>query len=790
MRRRQGWQRAPVASLALIVGLGLAACGRGDTPPPPEVVDVPQPVVPVVDDRHPTVIEADDLVLAGYRTQAIDLLTLYTDRNPQDADARRRLRELRIDERKDEISALLSEQADLRGSVLGDPLYEHARAAADEVIVRQLEMVEFLIDQERYEDAVSMTQQVIETQPEAEAALILMERLMDHLLERERANVESIRDQRRGQVLTSVVEDATVPLRPDPIARTVLIFDEDLEELEQVALMQRLRQRVPMVNYREAQLRDVLEDLFAVAGLNYVLLDSSLSDQTLTIYQVDETVEHLLEIASRMVDVRFNYRGGSVYVTDSDSPILINEVIRLKSGLTDVQTPVEMLEISESGDDDEGGGGDGGNINPADIFGGGGDEPTSDVERFLVEILDGDPPMVDWPDGSRWYLDRKTNTLVLHATPAAIAEVKRLLHAVDVQPPQVLIEAKFVEVTDEAAYELGVDWAFGFDDTTAGGTRIFSVDPSSPLGGLPPQPGAGVVQGAPAGIPESFSTGGLLFGVARTGSSGLNFEARLSALAGRNEASVLSEPKILTVNNSVGMIDLRQEFAYISDYDNRSVPVTVDSGDGGGTVNVDNQNILVPVPEKETQGITLAITPSIARNDDIITLRISPSVRELLQVRQFPFQDPSLGTDPDERVRFIELPIFDTRRIATQLNVRDGQTIVLGGLVTEDDIEGREGIPGLQDIPGFGQLFRTDVEYQNRRKLLIFVTAHLIDPTGASFTDEVRHLRDTARTTLPMAVREREAARLELEADAAAEAAREARERRPEFSTPPADEAP
>ena len=696
-RGQRAWRSSALAAVVASM-VALAGCGgepeRAPTQPP--AVDR-SARLSTPDNRAPVVIEADDLVAAGRLSEAIALLELYTDQRPGDEAASRRLRELRIEERKAEIRGLLTEQADLRGSVLGDPVYETARMAADEDLGRQLEMIEYLITEERYEDAVTMTQSVLELQPEADAALILMERLMNHLVLRERANVEQAREIRRDQSITDVIESGSMPAEPRPIPRTVLIFEEDLQELERERLLQRLRLRVPMVNYREAQMRDVLEDLFAVAGLNYVMLDSSLSAETLTIYQVDETVENLLEIITRMVDVRFNYRGGSVYVTNANTPILVNEIVRLQSGLTDVQTPVELQDVLEGGEADEA---DGGALDPSAIFTGGEDEPTSDIERFLLEMLDGDPPMVDWPDGSRWYLDRKSNTLFLRSTPATISEVKRLLHAVDFNPPQVLIEAKFVEITDEAARELGVDWAFGFDDTTNGGTRVFSVDPSSTLGGLPPQPGAGVIQGAPGGIPESFSTGGMLFGVARQATSGLNFEVRLAALEGRNQASVLSEPKVLTINNAIGVIELRQEFAYISDYDNRSVPVTVSGSDGSGTVNVDNQNILVPVPEKESQGIVLAITPSVARNDDIITLRISPVVRELLQVRQFAFQDPSLGTDPDERVRFIELPIFDTRRIATLLNVRDGQTIVLGGLVTEDDMVGREGVPGLADIPG------------------------------------------------------------------------------------------
>ena len=85
-----------------------------------------------------------------------------------------------------------------------------------------------------------------------------------------------------------------------------------------------------------------------------------------------------------------------------------------------------------------------------------GDEnaPKSDVESFMEQI----ETLVPWPEGSVWYLDRKSNTLFVRSTPSTVAEVKRLIRAIDYNNVQVLIEAKFVEVSEDAFKELGVDW--------------------------------------------------------------------------------------------------------------------------------------------------------------------------------------------------------------------------------------------------------------------------------------------------------------------------------------------
>ena len=162
--------------------------------------------------------------------------------------------------------------------------------------------------------------------------------------------------------------------------------------------------------------------------------------------------------------------------------------------------------------------------------------------------------------------------------------------------------------------------------------------------------------------------------------------------------------------------------------------------------------MLVPQIQVTQEGIELRIIPSVARNSDVVTLNITPTVRQIKNFRKTPFPyQPSPGSSNISLD--IESPEFDTRSLNTSLHVQNGQTVVLGGLVKERDTKSRSGLPWLSRLPGIGLLFGTRSKETDRRHLLIFVTAHLLDPNGAKVGDDIRTLRETARVVLPENIR-------------------------------------
>jgi type II secretory pathway component GspD/PulD (secretin) len=176
------------------------------------------------------------------------------------------------------------------------------------------------------------------------------------------------------------------------------------------------------------------------------------------------------------------------------------------------------------------------------------------------------------------------------------------------------------------------------------------------------------------------------------------------------------------------------------------------------------------------EGFTLRIKPSIARNDDTITLDIRPTVTQQSgqPVSETIKYQPSVGSSTESLV--VQRPNFITRSLGTTMHIKNGQTVVLGGLTTDKVDNSDNGVPGLRTVPGLGRLFSASKNSVDRTNLMIFVTAYIIDPSGAKIGEDVRRLRETATIVMPEEVRLAEAEqrqteeRRRQEAEAAAKA--------------------
>jgi len=749
------WNARIWGGAGLVAGLLLvAACsGRDDAVGGDGTSRVPLQGSPTsfraVPGDDPALAEVRALARADRFEPALDLVRTYRLRHPEDDEAERLELAIEVAEKEHHMRGLVEDQAAADDPVVGDPDYLEARAAARRAVRARLAQVEFLIERQRYPEAVSMCNAILTDHPYNRATNRLKSNLLQYMIDSENDRLRRERAIANGEALNDVWEKGTFPPDPKPIPRTVIVFDEDIEDAERNRVLDKLRLEIPSINYKQAPVGEVLKELFAIAGINYVLLDEAIGQETFTLRLVDVTLEKLLDTMQRSVDIRFNYHGNMVYVTSADSEVLITEIIRLKSGFTDTQRQAQMQDVGAGG----AGGGSG-----TDLFGAEGPENT-DLARLLERI----PDLVEWPAGSQYYIEPKSNTLYLRSSPSTVAEVKRLVHAMDYNSTMVLIEARFVEVSASASMAVGVDWKIGgfktsgSTGTIAGGVQSGgSTIDLTPLGPLS-NPALSNAASAAVENALSASTQGLSLGVIGAGANmNPNFEARINALEEKGLANTLSEPKILTISNATGIIDISRDVVYVSDFENRSVSSDATST-GGNVINTTRQ-VVVPQFERDFEGIVLNVRPSVARNKREVTMQIAPTVREFIRFEEEEFQNP----DTPDITNQIREPVFSTRRLATTLHVLDGQTVVLGGLVSEKSQKNRGGIPFLSRIPLAGALFRTDRKQDERSKLLIFVTAQIIDPSGAAFTKDVRYMRDIARVVLPASVSEElERARIE-----------------------------
>ena len=763
-----------------------------------------------------SIARANDLAAKGDRGGAIKLLEERIRANPDDQLARQTLLGLRIGETEAEVRRLLAEQAKSSPGRLGDPDYEEARKRSATAVQRRLDVAEYYVRQHRYADAVAAINAILRDFPHDPAAMTLKLQVLNALADEERVALVKEKAAARENAINDAIDAAIMPGELPRTKRPIIIFDEDVDAAERAELRKRMQARVDLIfdgiskfkkadgseeTAKPASVRELLQTLFAISGINYVLLDSSIGSETVTLHLVQEPVENCLTVLSKLVKVRYNYSGGTVFVSSSDSEVLVTEIIHLQAGLTDVQATPELGDFggggggssrssrggggsggyggssnSRSGNNSNNGmnnqglnqiggnrggaggtggtgatGGKGGTSGAAGGKGGGGSgEQNSDLERMLEKVPD---LVTDWPSDGKIFLDRKSNTVYVRSTPASITELRRLIKSLDYNNVQVLIEARFVEVADTATSDLGVNWEMGATSaalSVSGVTTGFNtpVTASAPQG----------VGGATFGAPSSATGGNGFFAqVLSLPSTSFGIKTQIAALEQKGLADTLSSPQILTLNNAQGIIQFEKEISYIGSYEN------IGGGASYGNNNQQQQpgqsyyppvysnTAQIPVYEKDSEGIRLSIRPSVARNSDIVTLVITPTVREMVRAPQRESFSNSTGdgssgsiSNPIDRP-----PEFDTRSLATILHIKNGGTVALGGLSREKEQKDRAGVPVLSRVPFLGALFRKDSRLSSRSNLMIFVTAYIIDPSGAKQGDEIERLRDTARIILP-----------------------------------------
>ncbi|MGE3164148.1 MAG: type II secretion system protein GspD [Planctomycetota bacterium] len=330
-------------------------------------------------------------------------------------------------------------------------------------------------------------------------------------------------------------------------------------------------------------------------------------------------------------------------------------------------------------------------------------EPVSHLEKFLARM----PELVPWPDGSTWFLDRRHNLLFVRSEASSLDQIERCLDTLARSPDLIEIEARFLELSAEAARELGVE--FGLTEFAQLGDDREMVSLSPATGqrvGIAP-----LIPGAATGL--NLEVLGIL--------SEPRFEALLRALESEDEAEVLSAPTIASVNNSRATIAITTNLPYVEDY--RPVfDTTVVSRDGLSTSDA-NVALVAVVNDRNFTGIVLNVTPSAGARPNEVQLRIQPVIRDQVDTITIPSGAVVQGVEAPAITR----PVIETRYLDTQLVVTEGATVVLGGLRSNVMRTRVVGIPWLMRAPLIGFLFRRETRVREQRDLLIFVTARRVE---------------------------------------------------------------
>ena len=297
--------------------------------------------------------------------------------------------------------------------------------------------------------------------------------------------------------------------------------------------------------------------------------------------------------------------------------------------------------------------------------------------------------------------DPKSNMVVIRDIPSAIERVTQLLKQVDVKTKQIMIEAKIVEVSTNASRELGIQWGtmyrsgdayiFGGGAGTVGAlpTKTTGTDTrttgTTPLTGGAGFGGSALNVNLPAAV--GLGSGGAI-GIGILAKNTI-LDLQISALETQGNARTLSSPKVVVLDN--------QE-AYIKSGTGILIPTSTTTAGATTTTSV---------TEKEAV-LQLKVTPRVI-NDDQISLKIF-TTRD-----SFDFSRSVQGSPPK-----------NTRETQTSLIVKNGETIVIGGIYTETEAEGEGGVPLLSKIPLIGWLFKKETKTKDKTELLIFITPRII----------------------------------------------------------------
>ena len=313
-------------------------------------------------------------------------------------------------------------------------------------------------------------------------------------------------------------------------------------------------------------------------------------------------------------------------------------------------------------------------------------EVSYDVSRLATEIrnVTGGGIKVSSVNG-RIMLSGKAPDAVTLDKAVVIARqfAPEIINTVQVaQPQQVMLEVRFVEASRQASRELGVQWNVFNSKVTA---NIGSQRPSGALPILSPagEVAAGVLSG---GSPFGFMLGRIIAG-------GTNVDVMINALEERGLARNLAEPNLTALSGDTASFLAGGEFP---------IPVS-------GT----NNSISV---EFKRYGVGLAFTPTVLK-DGLINLKIEP------EVSQFDFNN-AIALGPN----LPPVPALIVRRASTTIELRDGQSFVIGGLLQNLNKASQQQVPWLGDLPVLGQLFASRSFLKDETDLAIIVTPRLVRP--------------------------------------------------------------
>jgi type IV pilus assembly protein PilQ len=563
---------------------------------------------------------------------------------------------------------------------------------AESVPSPQLAKAEALFEKGDYTGAMLECVDLAQANPDAPGLEALQRKIMAEL-ENQRADRAAARAQATaGRMNTDVTRQKSIP---DTYGLRRSIKGQSAPLRTPGTAMQKALQKKINVHLDNVGLTDFVLNIGDSQKIN-IVADSASSDKTLTIHADQVPLSEILDYVSRNLGMAFYVGENIIWATPQDqskpTTPMETRMYRLRKGIDGILDTAADVPAADAGGTDIG--------------------ITQAIRRF-----------VEQPDGADLLFDKKSHALIVKNTVENLAKVEDIIETMDVCPPQILIEARFIQTGVTDLRELGIDWVLNSPyvhmENYKKSPRTV-VNQGGTIGFTPP---ANAAQGL------NVSYEGLL--------TDPMFKAVIHALEKTGKSRTLSVPKVTTVNNRTANIRVGEDFRYYDEYDVQNVPSQV-VGQNGSTV---YSSVLVPVgtPKLEELGIELKVRPSVGADLSSVTLQLLPEISQFVRYEFFEVGtgngNSSNNNNQNNQVNsngtsMVKLPIFSRSKIETEVIVQSGETVVMGGLITSTESKRKEKVPFLASLPLIGLLFQNDNVDNIQQNLLIFVTATIISERG------------------------------------------------------------
>ena len=315
----------------------------------------------------------------------------------------------------------------------------------------------------------------------------------------------------------------------------------------------------------------------------------------------------------------------------------------------------------------------------------------------------------------------EANSVMVTAPESVLDECAAMIAKIDRKPRQVYIEARFVELNNNAAYDLGLDWSgLGrLEFNASAGAGVSRQRIPSNISKYSQEVTTGT-----KGKKESyeFTKGGTADDSYFQGMLSVEkMKLVLAAFQGCEDAKTFSNPKVIVTSGKEAVVDMTRKFPNVVASAKRVL------NGNNNTLDVDTRMMEIPGSDNLmfaheaffSWGVMLGVRPRILTND-LITVSIIPTISE-----QVDFESPGA----EEGIPSSRFPIIDIQRIVTEFTLKSGETAVIGGLSKTVEYDYDNGIPYLCDIPWIGNtLFGGKTRKKEQREIIIFVTVGLADP--------------------------------------------------------------